>query len=55
MDGSAGLVDLGLSVELGPSRVKVPHLGEEVRSNLLLVTEFFQDSVHCTYSLLFID
>jgi hypothetical protein len=39
-DGSAELVDLRLSVELGPIRVKVLHLGEEVSSNLLLITEF---------------
>ena len=44
-DGGARFVDLRLSVELGPSRVEVPHLGEEVRSDLLLVTEFLQDSV----------
>ena len=37
-DGSAWFVDLRLSVELRPSRAEVPHLGEEVRSNLRLVT-----------------
>ena len=37
-DRGAWFVDLRLSIELRPSRVEVPHLGEEVRSNLLFVT-----------------
>ena len=46
-DGGTGSEDLGLSVELRPSRVWVTHVVELLRSDLLLVTEFLQDSVIC--------
>ena len=37
-DGSGRFVNLGLSVQLRPSEVEVSHLGEEVGSDLLVVT-----------------
>ena len=44
-DGSGRFVNLGLSIQLRPFRAEDSHLGEEVGSDLLIVTKSFQDSV----------
>ena len=40
MDGSSGLVDFGLAIELGPLRMELSHLFHGVRSDLVFFLQF---------------